>query len=217
MATAQAYKTETKTGSSGKAGKRVSTRSAKNVTALKDDFKVELWPLHEVKPYDKNARKISPAAIEKVAKTLAEFGWRQPMVVDADGVLIVGHARRLGALHNGWAEGPVHVAKDLTPEQIKAYRLMDNRSHDEATWDLGLAGEELLDLQGMDFDLDLTGFDEDEIEKMLAGDPLAPSGDAPSENMQTAFGVVIDCTSEREQIKLLEEFTERGLDCRALM
>lgn len=130
-------------------------------------YTVEIWPLHEVLPYEKNARKIPEAAILKVSKSLQEFGWRQPMVVDPKGVLIVGHTRRLAALHLGWAEGPVHVANNLTPAQVRAYRLMDNRSHQESDWDLDFLKPELLELSGLDIDLSLTGFDEKELLGLL--------------------------------------------------
>lgn len=128
---------------------------------------IETWPLSNIKPYSKNARKIPQSAVDKVALSLRTYGWRQPMVVEPDGTLIVGHVRWMGALQNGWTEGPVNVATDLTPAQIKAYRLMDNRSHDEAAWNLELAGAELLELQAMNFDLPLTGFSIGEIGRML--------------------------------------------------
>ncbi len=99
-------------------------------------MKIEIRPLHEIFPYEKNARKIPQRAVDKVAASLQEFGWQQPIVVDKHGVIIVGHVRRLAALQLGWTEAPVHVAEKLTPAQIRAYRLMDNRSHEEATWDL---------------------------------------------------------------------------------
>ena len=74
----------------------------------------------------------------------------------------------LAAKKLGLREVPVHVAENLTPAQVKAYRLMDNRSHQETDWDLDLLGPELEDLQGLDFDLALTGFDERELEDLLA-------------------------------------------------
>ena len=103
-------------------------------------MKIEMWPLERIRPYEKNARKIPQRAVDKVAASLQEFGWQQPIVVDKHGVIIVGHARRLAALQLGWTEAPVHVADKLTPAQIRAYRLMDNRSHEEAGWDLDLLG-----------------------------------------------------------------------------
>ena len=106
-------------------------------------FAVEWWPIGRVTPYPNNARVIPASAVEKVASSIRSFGWRQPIVVDTAGVIVVGHVRLLAAQSMALAEVPVHVARDLTPSQVKAYRLMDNRSHDEATWDLGLIGPEL--------------------------------------------------------------------------
>lgn len=99
--------------------------------AQKTQMQVEQWPIERPRPYERNARKINSAAIDKVARSIREFGWRQPIVVDADGVIIVGHARLLAAQKLNLAEVPVHVAAELTAEQVRTYRLMDNRSHDE--------------------------------------------------------------------------------------
>jgi DNA modification methylase len=129
---------------------------------------VEIWPIDRPVPYARNARKIPQSAIDKVAASIKEFGWRQPIVVDADGVIVAGHTRLLGARKLGLTEVPVHVAHGLTPAQIKAYRLMDNRSHQEAAWDVDLIGPELLDIKGLDLDLSLTGFDPTEIDGFLA-------------------------------------------------
>src|SRR5271169_2395863 len=99
-------------------------------------MKIEIWSLDRIRPYEKNARRIPQRAIDKVAASLKEYGWQQPIVVDIHGVIVVGHVRRLASLKLGWKEAPVHVAENLTPAQIRAYRLMDNRSHEEADWDL---------------------------------------------------------------------------------
>ncbi len=129
---------------------------------------VTYWPLDRIIPFARNARKIPPQAVDKVASSIQEFGWRQPIVVDHGGVIICGHTRLLAARKLGLREAPVHVAENLTPAQVRAYRLLDNRSHDETTWDADLLGLELLDLKGMGIDLDLTGFDFREIEELLA-------------------------------------------------
>jgi ParB-like chromosome segregation protein Spo0J len=119
---------------------------------------VQNWPLSRLKPYPRNARKITQAAIEKVALSLREFGWRQPIVAETDGTIIVGHVRFAGAQLNGWTEAPVHVAEGLTPDQVRQYRLMDNRSHDEATWDMDVLALEMADLGQLSLSLDMTGF-----------------------------------------------------------
>jgi DNA modification methylase len=131
-------------------------------------MKIENWPVERPVPYARNARKISEAAIAKVATSLKEFGWRQPVVVDDEGVVIAGHTRLLAAQRLGLTKVPVHVAEGLTPEQVRAYRLMDNRSHEETEWDYELLGEELFDLKGLDLDLGLTGFDSSELAELLA-------------------------------------------------
>src|SRR5579872_6667542 len=137
-----------------------------------DDLEVCWWPTEKPVPYARNARKIPERAIDKVAASLKEFGWRVPIVVDRDGVIICGHTRLLAAKKLALREVPVHVAENLTPAQVKAYRLMDNRSHQETDWDLELLGPELEELRGLDFDLSLTGFDDREIDDFLA-DPDA--------------------------------------------
>jgi len=126
-----------------------------------------MWSLEEIKPYARNARQIPARAIDKVAASIHEFGWRQPIVVDNDGVIIVGHVRLLAAQKLRLKEAPVHVAHNLTPAQVRAYRLLDNRSHEETDWDNDLLGLELVDLKDMGLGLDLTGFDLDEIENLL--------------------------------------------------
>src|SRR6476619_5101663 len=101
-------------------------------------MEVELWAIDQPVPYARNARKIPPAAVDKVAASIKEFGWRQPIVVDSAAVIIAGHTRLLAAQKLGLKQVPVHVATGLSPAQVKAYRLMDNRSHEEAAWDMDL-------------------------------------------------------------------------------
>jgi DNA modification methylase len=133
-----------------------------------NDLQVCLWPIDKVIPYARNSRKIPERAIDKVAASIREFGFRVPIVVDKDGVIICGHTRLLAAKKLGLQQVPVHVADNLTPAQVKAYRLMDNRSHEETDWDLELLGPELEELRSLDFDLELTGFEEREIENLFA-------------------------------------------------
>jgi ParB-like chromosome segregation protein Spo0J len=118
-------------------------------------FTVTEWTIERVVPYAKNARKIPERAIQKVADSIEEFGFRVPIAVDKDGVIICGHTRLLAAKKLGLKFVPVHVADSLTPAQIKAYRLMDNRSHQETDWDLEVLGSELKDLKTLEFDLAL--------------------------------------------------------------
>jgi DNA modification methylase len=135
---------------------------------MESQMKVAIWPLDKIIPFARNARKIPPQAIDKVAASIREFGWRVPIVVDKNGVIICGHTRLLAARKLGLREAPVHVADNLTPAQVRAYRLLDNRSHEESSWDLDLLGLELLELKDLGLNLDLTGFDFSEIDHLLA-------------------------------------------------
>jgi DNA modification methylase len=138
-------------------------------------LKVALVHPSKVVPYARNPRK-NQAAIAKVAASIKEFGFRQPIVVDSEMVIVVGHTRYLAAVQLGMEKVPVHVAEGLSPEQIKAYRIMDNRSHEDSEWDEELLALELADLKDADFDLDLTGFEDDEIAEKLAAGIVGTAG-----------------------------------------
>src|ERR1700736_1524350 len=135
---------------------------------LMNELCVSAWPIDKVIPFARNARKIPASAVAKVAASIQEFGWRQPIVVDREGVIICGHTRLLAARKLGLEQVPVHVAENLSPAQARAYRLMDNRSHEEAEWDMELLAPELEELRGLDMDLKLTGFNAHEIDFLLA-------------------------------------------------
>lgn len=132
-------------------------------------MKVELIEIGKVLPYANNPRK-NEVAVTKVAASIKEFGFRQPIVVDHNHVIIVGHTRLLAARQLGLAEVPVHIAEGLTEAQIKAYRIADNRSNQEAEWDDELLKIELGDLESKGFNLELTGFDLDELNTLLLTD-----------------------------------------------
>lgn len=134
---------------------------------------IEQWSIDRPIAYARNARKISDKAIDKIAASIKEFGWQQPIVVDREGVIIVGHTRLLAARKLQLTAVPVHVAEKLTDAQVKAYRLMDNRSHQETEWDFDLLAPELTELQDMSVDLSLTGFDAAEIDKLLEPESIA--------------------------------------------
>lgn len=131
-------------------------------------LQIESWDINKPIPYARNARKISQKAIDKVASSIQEFGWQQPLVVDSSNVVIAGHTRLLAAQKLGLKEVPVHVADGLTDGQVKAYRLMDNRSHEEAKWDFEFLVPEMSDLRALCVDLSLTGFDIPEIDELFA-------------------------------------------------
>lgn len=142
--------------------------------------------LIDIRPYSKNPRK-NDGAVEYVANSIKEFGFKVPIVIDAYGVIVCGHTRYKAAQRLGLDVVPCVVADDLTPEQVKAFRLADNKTAEKAEWDFDLLGGELDAL--FDFDMSEFGFDmdeqpeedqeitEDEYEPELPEEPKAKLGD----------------------------------------
>ena len=128
-------------------------------------------PLEQIIPYARNPRR-NAEAIATVAASIQEFGWRQPIVVDEKMVVIVGHTRLEAAKALGLKSVPVHVAEGLSTAQARAYRLMDNRSHENAQWDDELLRLEFGDLKLDGFDLGLTGFDDEDLDRLLGAEQL---------------------------------------------
>jgi DNA modification methylase len=133
---------------------------------------IEFWPIGRIKEYDGNPRQISDAAVAAVARSIREFGFKVPVLVDKDGTLIAGHTRVRAARLEGLTELPVILADDLTPEQVRAFRIADNKLHELATWDNELLSIELSELQSAEFALDVIGFDGDELAKLLGSDAV---------------------------------------------
>lgn len=128
-------------------------------------MQVQSMKISEVKPYPNNPRN-NDDGVEAVANSIKEFGWQQPIVVDKDNVIIVGHTRYKVAKKLGMDKVPVVVASNLSDEQVRAYRLADNKTGELTDWDMGLLDDELADIADIDmsdfgFDLDL---DDDEVE-----------------------------------------------------
>ncbi|MCA9362640.1 ParB N-terminal domain-containing protein [Candidatus Kaiserbacteria bacterium] len=130
-------------------------------------MKIELVPIEKVIPYARNPRK-NKSTISKVAASIKEYGFRQPIVVDENMVVIVGHARLEASYNLDLNHVPVHIATGLTSAQIKAYRIADNRTHEDSSWNDELLTIELGELYEDKFDLSLTGFEEIEWERLLA-------------------------------------------------
>lgn len=150
------------------------------------DIKVQ--KTEDLIPYEKNPRH-NEDAITAVAKSIEKFGFKVPIVVDASNVIVNGHTRLKAAKYLGLKEVPTIIADDLTPEQIKAFRLADNKVGEIATWDEELLNAELDELADLDFDMTEFGFDlpdiegeeveviEDEFEEELPAEPISKLGD----------------------------------------
>lgn len=153
---------------------------------LKTAYKVKMVPIDDVHPYPNNPRKISDAAIDAVAASLRDVGWQQELVVwpNAEGKLeiVVGHCRLLAAQKLGMTEVPCAIAADLTEDQVRRYRIIDNKSGEKAVWDF-----ELLQLEFSKIDLSHetidTSFSPVEIATILNADWVPPvtSGEGPED------------------------------------
>ena len=138
-------------------------------------LKIEHWPTSRLIPYARNPRK-NDHAVEQMASAISEFGFRLPVVAKSTGEICDGHLRYKAALRLGLEQVPVILADDLTETQIKAFRILVNRSATWADWDEDLLRLELEELRLDDFDLSLTGFDADELLEIMAGEETTTEG-----------------------------------------
>ena len=136
------------------------------------DYKIEIWSIEKLVFYARNPRK-NDAAVDRMCASIREFGFKIPVLARSDGEVVDGHLRLKAARKLGIAEVPVILCDEWTPAQVKAFRLMVNRSVAWADWDEDLLSLELIDLKLLDFDLSLTGFDDGELADLLAAQGLA--------------------------------------------
>ena len=132
-------------------------------------------PIEEIHPYENNPR-VNDRAVEKVAESIAQFGFKQPIVIDKDGVIVAGHTRLMAAKLLGMKKVPTISAADMTPDQVAAYRIADNKTGELAGWDFEKLDEEL---GSIDMDMSVFGFELDQRDVTVAlddleGDPKDP-------------------------------------------
>ncbi|MGN0905873.1 MAG: ParB N-terminal domain-containing protein [Bullifex sp.] len=166
--------------------------------------------LSEISMYEHNPRK-NDEAVKYVAESIKQFGFRVPIVIDKNGVIIAGHTRYKACMKLGLEEVPCIVADDLTPEQIKAYRLADNKVSEKAEWDFDLLESELEDI--LNFDMGDFGFDI-KIEEPSGDDTPDPGDNGFTYKEQ--YGVIVMCADEDEQREIYERLTEEGYECKVV-
>lgn len=145
---------------------------------------IEYKKLSELKPYENNPRK-NDDAVKYVQASIEQFGFKVPIVIDKDGVIVAGHTRYKAAKKLKLKEVPCIVADDLTPEQVKAFRLADNKVGEMAEWDFNMLGEELagildIDMEDFGFAFDIEELEEvveDEFDETLPEEPITKYGD----------------------------------------
>jgi DNA modification methylase len=133
---------------------------------------IELWPIERLIEYARNPRK-NDAAVDRMCASIREFGFKIPCLVRSDGEVVDGHLRLKAARKLGITEIPVILCDEWSPAQVKAFRLMVNRSVTWAEWDEDLLALELQEIQESDFDLSLTGFEDEELARLLAAQDAA--------------------------------------------
>ena len=170
-------------------------------------------------PYINNPRN-NENAVDKVASSIKEFGFKNPIVIDKNNVIINGHTRLLASKKLGLKEVPVIVADDLSEAQVKAFRIADNKTSEYATWDEELLKIELEQLEEMNFNLDTVDIDysdfdleidyiEDDFIEIKEREDL-------SDKVNSAYEIIIECDNEEEQEEMYNRFIEEGLRCRVL-
>ena len=173
---------------------------------------IKMVPTDEVVPYDKNPR-LNDDAVGAVANSIREFGFKVPIVVDGEGVVVSGHTRLKAAKALGLTEVPVIVADDLDETKIKAFRLADNKVAELADWDESLLVKELEELADLSYDMGQFEFD-------LGPEPDDDDddlGDIPDNiNVMETFALNVIVSDETEQAELYEEMLGRGYEVKVV-
>lgn len=170
-----------------------------------EELNIVYKPIKELKPYKKNAKKHSKEQVEQIANSIKEFGFTQPVIIDTNNCVVAGHGRILGAKKAGLKQVPTVMLEDLTEEQIKAYRLVDNKLN-ESDWDFSLLDEELGILSD-DIDMELFGFDIDMSDEELEKKKV-------EFEIKEKYEVHIICKDEKQMEQVYNKTKGMGIDCK---
>ena len=177
---------------------------------------VEQIPVSDLIPYARNARTHSEQQVAQIAGSIQEFGFNNPVLIDAHNSIIAGHGRVLAAGRLKLETVPCIRLTHLTDAQRRAYILADNRIALNSGWDMEMLANELSDLHADEIDLGLMGFDADELAKLLDL-PAEPKDEAiPESAYSNQYGVIVVCESEQEQQQVYERLMSEGLKCKVV-
>ena len=186
---------------------------------MSKNLNVKMVPIGDVVPYEKNPR-LNDQAVDAVASSIREFGFKVPIVVDSKGVVVSGHTRLKAAKTLGLDEVPVIVADDLDDTKIKAFRLADNKVAELADWDGSLLIKELEELDDLNYDMGQFDFEldlDDAGEGGSDGDGSDDMGDIPDNiNVMETFALNVIVKDEAEQAELYEEMLGRGYEVKVV-
>jgi ParB-like chromosome segregation protein Spo0J len=166
-------------------------------------------------PYARNSRTHSQQQVDKIAASIREFGFLNPIIVDGENGIIAGHGRVMAAQKLGLTDLPVIEASHLTEAQRRAYVIADNRLALDAGWDNELLKVELQDLDAQDFDLTLTGFELGELTSLF-DEPKAEDELPEQQDLKATFEVAVECNDETQQETVFNLLIQQGYKCRIL-
>ena len=165
--------------------------------------------LTEIIPYENNPRK-NEDAVKYVAESIKQFGFKVPIVIDKDNIIVAGHTRYKAAKKLKLDVVPCIIADDLNEEQIKAFRLADNKTSEKSEWDFELLNDELSEI--LDIDMSTLGFDID-LDMKEQETEISTSGDF---NYKEQYGVIVMCKNESEQEEIYNRLTAEGYECKVV-
>ena len=158
--------------------------------------------LSDIHPYERNPRKITEKAVDDCAESIRQCGYKAKIIVDENNVIIAGHTRLQALQKLGWKEVEVQRETDMTEEQKKKYRLLDNKTAENGQWDFELLQWELedLDFDGYDFNFDMPTFEEESEQKEA--------------KYTESVSAVIECEDDEEAERVFNQLQEEGFKCR---
>lgn len=168
----------------------------------------------ELIPYARNSRTHSDAQVGKIASSIREFGFLNPVIIDGQNGIIAGHGRVMAAQKLGLETVPVIEASHLTEAQRRAYVIADNRLALDAGWDEEMLRVEFAELADIGLDLDLTGFESDEIARLLDFKTEDSQENEINNEYKEVFAIVVECKNEYEQEQLFNRLDAEGYKCR---
>jgi ParB-like chromosome segregation protein Spo0J len=174
-------------------------------------MKIEQIKTADLIPYARNSRSHSEAQVAQIAGSIREFGFTNPILIDADNGIIAGHGRVMAAGKLDMEKVPCIRLTHLTDTQRRAYIIADNKLALNAGWDEEMLGLELADLRELDFNFDLLGFDNSEMEEQLNPENKKTTDDI---KINSCFEVIAECEHEEEQQMVYNILTEKQIKCR---
>jgi ParB-like chromosome segregation protein Spo0J len=174
--------------------------------------KIIIRQIDQLIPFAKNSRQHSDRQIAQIAASITEFGFTTPILTDANGHIVAGHGRVLGARKLGMTKIPTIDVSYLSSAQRRAYVIADNKLALNASWDDQMLAVELADLGAGGFNLGLIGFSVGELKGLGIGG-MVP-GDAPNESVPASWAVVVECEDEEDQVELILRLEAEGRKCK---